>query len=293
MEVDSSRSTSEYTNAIDIWALGCITHEILTRVLPLQGWNELSSYCSRPELPRNTMASKNISKSGIKFVERALAYPPEHRITAREALDLEWLRPGLGTEEDWTGPASPGHQLLEAGPLMGILTPQSTWEFPGTEGGRTGLAFDQEVRLRMGIPTPPLSSPPSFITYNPPKEQPPIAPTTFLGPPMSVTPLLPWCIVAVRPVTALLTFKSPYANAIGRTISLIQWGCTLCKTLVVNRYFLAVAIFSVWSLFFWGLISPLLVAIGIQSVTIKIVLFAIATCYIGRGIYALVLFRIV
>ena len=38
------------------------------------------------------MLSKNISKLGIEFVERALAYPPECRITAREALELEWLQ---------------------------------------------------------------------------------------------------------------------------------------------------------------------------------------------------------
>ena len=91
--IDTRRETSEYTNAIDIWALGCITHEILTQTLPFRGLGELSSYCLCPKLPRNTLLEKNISKSGIEFVERALAYPPECRITSREALELEWLRP--------------------------------------------------------------------------------------------------------------------------------------------------------------------------------------------------------
>ena len=109
--IDTSRETSEYTNAIDIWALGCITHEILTRTLPFRGLRELSLYCSRPQLPRNTLHSKNISKGGIEFVEKALAYPPEYRIAASEALDLEWLRledeevVELGTEEGRTSPA--------------------------------------------------------------------------------------------------------------------------------------------------------------------------------------------
>ena len=110
--IDTSRETSEYTNAIDIWALGCITHELLTQTLPFRGLGELSSYCSRPKLPRNTMRSKGISNGGIEFVKRALAYPPECRIAAREALGLEWLRledeevVGLGTE-DRTSPALP------------------------------------------------------------------------------------------------------------------------------------------------------------------------------------------
>ena len=60
------------------------------------------------------MLSKNISKGGIEFVERALAYPPDRRITAREALDLEWLQPeenavaGMEAEDDWTGSVLPG-----------------------------------------------------------------------------------------------------------------------------------------------------------------------------------------
>ena len=111
--IDISSETSEYTNAIDIWALGCITHEMLTQTLPFWGLRELSSYCSHPQLPRNTMHSKNISKGGIEFVERALGYPPERRIKAREALDLEWLRledngmAGLGIEGGRDGQVLP------------------------------------------------------------------------------------------------------------------------------------------------------------------------------------------
>ena len=131
---DTSRETSEYTNAIDIWALGCITHEVLTQTLPFRGFRELLLYCSRPKLPRDTMLSKNISNSGIEFVERALAYPPEHRITAREALDLEWLWPegeeaaGLEIEEDQTGPALPERPASPGGEVAsGVSPPARGW----------------------------------------------------------------------------------------------------------------------------------------------------------------------
>ena len=92
MGFKTSGDSSEYTNAVDIWALGCITHEVLTQALPFRDFVELSSYCSRPELPRNALLSRNISKSGIEFVEGALACPSERRIAAKEALDMEWLR---------------------------------------------------------------------------------------------------------------------------------------------------------------------------------------------------------
>ena len=72
---------------------------MLTQTLPFRSWGELSAYCSSPKLPRYTILSKNISKHGIEFVERALAYPPECRITAREALELEWLQSDDGEHE--------------------------------------------------------------------------------------------------------------------------------------------------------------------------------------------------
>ena len=85
--------TSEYTNAVDIWAIGCIAHELLTGVPPFRGLGELMSYCCRPEFPRGIMLSKDISQKGIEFVESMLAYPPERRIVAMEAFDSAWLRP--------------------------------------------------------------------------------------------------------------------------------------------------------------------------------------------------------
>jgi serine/threonine protein kinase len=110
--VTTSGDTSEYTKAVDIWALGCITHEILTQTLPFRGLFELSSYCNLPEFPREAMHSRNISQKGIEFVESMLALPPERRIAAKEALNSEWLRledaGTVGLEiEGSTGRASP------------------------------------------------------------------------------------------------------------------------------------------------------------------------------------------
>ena len=87
-----SGDTSEYTNAVDIWAIGCITHELLTRHPPFRGFGELMSYVIRPEPPRKDMLSKNISQKGIEFVASTLGYPLERRIAAIEALDSDWLR---------------------------------------------------------------------------------------------------------------------------------------------------------------------------------------------------------
>ena len=42
------------------------------------------------------MLTKSVGQKGIELVERTLAYPPERRIAAEEALDSEWLRPESG-----------------------------------------------------------------------------------------------------------------------------------------------------------------------------------------------------
>ena len=106
MGIDTSGDSSEYTNAVDIWALGCITHEVLTQVLPFPSISQLSLYCIRPEFPRNSMLAKNISRKGMEIVESMLAFHPERRIPAKEALDSEWLQleeegqDGLEVQED-------------------------------------------------------------------------------------------------------------------------------------------------------------------------------------------------
>ena len=78
------------------------------------------------------MLAKNISKSGIKFVERTLAYPPERRITAGEALELVWLQPeekqaaGMEIEDNWTcSVISKGLPSLGGGPANRYSPPGS------------------------------------------------------------------------------------------------------------------------------------------------------------------------
>ena len=89
MRIETSGDSSKYTNAVDIWAVECIAHEMLTRLFPFQNFYELSLYCIRREFPRNSMLLKNISRKGMEIVESMLAINPDRRIAAKEALDSE------------------------------------------------------------------------------------------------------------------------------------------------------------------------------------------------------------
>ena len=114
--------SSEYKNAVDIWAVGCIAYEMLTGVLLFPNLCALGSYCYRPEFPRKPMLSKNISQKGMEIVESMLDLLLVRRTKAKEALDSEWLRledegpESRSTEEGqerWSAEEGAGQEGLE------------------------------------------------------------------------------------------------------------------------------------------------------------------------------------
>jgi serine/threonine protein kinase len=135
MGMSNSSETSEYTNAVDIWSLGCISHKMLTQVMPFSRLCILFEYYERRvEFPRTIMLSKNIGTQGIGFVERMLASVPSSRPTAEEALGHEWL---LADDEEAMEPDNevPTDQImpdrpatLDTGTLGGTLLPYTRGE---------------------------------------------------------------------------------------------------------------------------------------------------------------------
>ena len=120
--VINTSNSSEYTNAVDMWAVGCIAHEILTGSLPFPGISELQSYCNWREFPWGLMCQKNVSRKGMEIVGRMLALHPERRVTAKAALDSEWLR-----LEDLAGAVSPEVPAPSGGQVAnGNLLPGSS-----------------------------------------------------------------------------------------------------------------------------------------------------------------------
>lgn len=106
--IDPNSDSSEYTSSVDIWSLGVIAHEILMRAPPFKNTGELELYCRSPKFPKQAMLSREISLTGVEFVEGMLAYPPERRLTAMEALGSEWLRPEEAEEVERAGKEEQG-----------------------------------------------------------------------------------------------------------------------------------------------------------------------------------------
>lgn len=117
----------EYTNAVDMWALGCLLHEILTSQTPFLGLQSdtgtiysgvavnsapqieidmalFSQFCSgNVDLPTEVLQKSGVSASRIGFVERLLVADPHSRTSASDALSTQWvfkLLEGLDQEYD-------------------------------------------------------------------------------------------------------------------------------------------------------------------------------------------------
>ncbi|KAF8247665.1 Pkinase-domain-containing protein, partial [Wilcoxina mikolae CBS 423.85] len=71
----------EYTNSVDIWSVGVITYEILTKKVPFRNDVQLVHYLN----------IKQASQSAVSFIKRLLAPMPSDRPTAEECLDDVWL----------------------------------------------------------------------------------------------------------------------------------------------------------------------------------------------------------
>jgi len=92
--LDSNSETSEYTNSIDIWSLGCVIYELLvgTKLFALEG--QVSRYYFG-KLPFPEDKLKGLSPPaddiGISLLKSMLLIQPEDRPTAAGALSHEWL----------------------------------------------------------------------------------------------------------------------------------------------------------------------------------------------------------
>ncbi len=85
--------TSRYTNAIDLWSLGCICYRLLTLEPPFPKMTALARYClGMTELPIETLYKTTVSEEAITFVKDLMSAQPSERPNAEAALHSLWLK---------------------------------------------------------------------------------------------------------------------------------------------------------------------------------------------------------
>ena len=89
----SDDDESGYTNAVDLWSLGCLTHWLLTIQCPFPDFRDLKQYCrGRSQFPLKFLHTSNASTGASIFIERLMAPIPRDRWTAKQAQDSKWLQ---------------------------------------------------------------------------------------------------------------------------------------------------------------------------------------------------------
>jgi serine/threonine protein kinase len=84
-----NKETSEYTNAVDIWALGCIVYRIITRAVPFPSLLSLRNYSNCDEELLFEVLSPMAEAEA--FVQKLLTPHPAKRPTASAALEHSWV----------------------------------------------------------------------------------------------------------------------------------------------------------------------------------------------------------
>ncbi|KAH9216174.1 kinase-like domain-containing protein [Leptodontidium sp. 2 PMI_412] len=83
---------SEYTYAVDIWALGCIMYRLITGTVPFPPGLSLTSFCGdESRFPSKALC---MSDSGKGFIRKVIVAHPSRRLTSGEALEHEWTKLG-------------------------------------------------------------------------------------------------------------------------------------------------------------------------------------------------------
>ena len=84
------QESSKYTNAVDLWSLGCICHRLLTMQPAFENAAKMIRYCSGgTKLPIEALRSDN--DEDVAFVKMLLMVNPSERYTAERALQSTWF----------------------------------------------------------------------------------------------------------------------------------------------------------------------------------------------------------
>ncbi|KAF8539845.1 kinase-like domain-containing protein [Trichophaea hybrida] len=82
---------SEYTNAVDIWSLGCVVHKVLTGRTPFTTSSVLLYAHGLMEFPVQHLEARRISVSGVAFIKCLMEKDPRTRLSAEQARKAAWL----------------------------------------------------------------------------------------------------------------------------------------------------------------------------------------------------------
>ena len=89
-----TESSSSRAQAADMWALGEIAFQMLTKRPTFEDLRLLSNFVQTPNIfPDKVLHDHNVSDAGISFITKIMQPKPEDRQIAAKALHDPWMEP--------------------------------------------------------------------------------------------------------------------------------------------------------------------------------------------------------
>jgi len=92
--LDSNCESSDYTNSVDIWSLGCVIYEVLVGTNLFDSWYQVPRYLIQKQLfleEKLKQLPTPADHVGTSLLKSMLSIQPDDRPTAAEALNDLWL----------------------------------------------------------------------------------------------------------------------------------------------------------------------------------------------------------
>jgi serine/threonine protein kinase len=93
--VDAVNESSSWdAQAADMWSLGEIAFQMLTGETTFKNMRLLSDYVNTPgNFPSHLLLTRGVSSIGRDFIKDIMMPTPEERLTAKNALLHDWMKP--------------------------------------------------------------------------------------------------------------------------------------------------------------------------------------------------------
>ncbi|KAH8693006.1 kinase-like domain-containing protein [Talaromyces proteolyticus] len=114
--------------AVDIWAVGEIAFQMLTKKSSFKHIGILSRYVSKPEIfPSQLLLDVPVTQLGVDFILSLMNPNPGERVTAAEALQNEWMEQSLPNDGQDSSAAEPAHEANSVPTNEPVIEGMGTW----------------------------------------------------------------------------------------------------------------------------------------------------------------------